>query len=242
VQNAVARKVLHRVQRAWSRVNDVCLGVNTDDSRCASETGPSSWSYARANRSAKHEDNLVYQAADYRNLRRLVWLLQPCKEDVFYDIGCGKGRAVCVLGRCKLRLDVGIELDNSLCEVARKNAEQLRGRRSAIQIRCEDATRADVSDGTIYFMYNPFGQATMEDVLNNIHHTLSRSPRRLRIVYYNAVLEALFEACPWLILTKQIRTLTGRPINVYENAASGRLESGFYSDQVRQPRPPASVS
>ena len=218
MQNAVIQKVLHGVQCAWSKINDVFLGIKTDGFIRSPNPRIASWPKAGGHQNTKNKDNNVYQAADYRNLRRLVRLLQPNEEDVFYDIGCGEGRVVCVFGRIRLRLVVGIEVDSSLCDQARKNAEGLRGRRADIQIRCQDAARAELSDGTIYFVYNSFGKATMVEVLDKIHSSLAPSPRRLRIVYYNAVLEELFKECSWLVLIKQIRTFTGRPINVYETA------------------------
>ncbi len=81
-------------------------------------------------------------------------------QDVFGDLGCGMGRIVCVAARKTVRKSIGVELLEPLCEIAHRNATLLRGRKASIQIVCGDATTVDLSEGTIYFMFNPFGART----------------------------------------------------------------------------------
>jgi hypothetical protein len=45
---------------------------------------------------------------------------------------------------------------------------KLRGRKAPIEIVCGDASTADLGEGMIYFMFNPFGADTMGDTLENI--------------------------------------------------------------------------
>jgi hypothetical protein len=76
--------------------------------------------------------------------------------------------------RCKC---IGVELLAPFCEIARRNAAGLRGRKAPIQIVCGDAATAELSEGTIYFMFNPFGADTLRDTLENIRGSLSQEPR-----------------------------------------------------------------
>jgi precorrin-6B methylase 2 len=87
---------------------------------------------------------------------------------VFYDIGSGMGRIVCAAARKRLRKCTGVEMSEPLCQIARCNAMKLRGRKAPIEIVCGDAPTADLGEGTIYFMFDPFGADTIRDTLENI--------------------------------------------------------------------------
>jgi hypothetical protein len=86
------------------------------------------------------------------------------------------GRILCVFARKNIRRCIGIELFEDLCEISRANALRLRGRRASIEVICTDAAVADLSEGTIYYMYNPFGPATLHGVLENIMRSLLQAP------------------------------------------------------------------
>lgn len=76
------------------------------------------------------------------------------------------------------------------------------GRKSPIEVRWEDAATTDISDRTIYYMFNPFGPHTMNQVVTNIEKSLRMNPRKVTIIYVNPVhrslripLPALFAPC-----------------------------------------------
>lgn len=206
-------RAVRAIRVVWSTVNDLYLNIETGDE--ADPRHP--WRYGLINDLAKHKDGIAYQAADYRNIRRVIRILAPDKDDVFYDLGCGKGRCVCVFARLAIRRAVGIELNGSLCDAARSNATRLRDRRSPIEIRCEDAAKADVSDGTIYFMFNPFGADTMRDVLAGIEQSLTINPRKAMIVYVNPVLAETFRASGWLQEVHEFKNFTGGRYTFWAN-------------------------
>jgi precorrin-6B methylase 2 len=204
----------------WSRLNDIYLNIDTSDERHHSDFDPQrGFPYAKHTEAAKHKDSIIYQGANYWNIRRIIHALQPKKDDVFYDVGCGKGRCLCMLARLPLRRVVGIELDPALVETARRNARQLRGRRTPIDVQCQDAATADYPAGTIYFFYWPFGPETMRDVLKSIERSLNDDPRKITIVYYNATLDHVLRAAPWLEYIRELKTLTGFPISFFVNRA-----------------------
>ena len=72
-----------------------------------------------------------------------------------------------------------------LARVAGQNSENLKGRVAPIDIRTENAVETDYGSGTIYYMFNPFGRATLAAVIERIQQTLVEKPRGIWIVYHN---------------------------------------------------------
>jgi hypothetical protein len=120
-----------------------------------------------------------------------------------------------------VRKCIGVELLEPLCEIARRNAASLRGRKATIQIVCGDATTVDLSEGTIYFMFNPFGADTLRDTLENIRGSLSQKPRAIKIAYYNAQFVAVLEALEWLVKVRELETFGGHRVTFCENRHLG---------------------
>jgi SAM-dependent methyltransferase len=143
-------------------------------------------------------DQLIYLPADYL---AIMYLLRPVRfgpTDVFVDIGSGLGRVLFIAARRPIRRAVGIEFDPPLALQAEQNARQLRGAKAPIEIRNQDATVADYSEGTIFWLYNPFGKATMQIVLERLRQSLIIAPRRITIIYTHPVLATLLDAQSWL--------------------------------------------
>lgn len=212
---AAKTHLINVVMRMWEKTNDFYLGIKT------SADANHKLSFKKASEHSKHKDGVYYQGADYRNIRRVIRILNPARNDFVYDIGSGMGRVVCIFARRPLRSVVGIELDPFLCEIARTNAVRLRGKRSPIDIRCEDAAVADLSDGTIYFLYNPFAIETMRDMLDNIEHSMAKKPRKIRIVYYTTVLEEEYLKRSCWHRYHELGTLTRRRITFWRNDIGG---------------------
>jgi SAM-dependent methyltransferase len=200
----------------WNRANEAVLGIRTTAESQGRGEHAGWWRGDRSDR-ARHDDNFEYATVDYWNVRKVIRILRPGPEDVFYDIGCGMGRIVCSMARKPVKKCVGIELFEPLCQRARENAARLRGRRSPIEIICEDAACADVSDGTIYWLFNPFGESTLRDTLANVRRSLQEHPRRIRAVYYNSTCEQTFVRAGWLNKTREFRTPGGLPVTFWEN-------------------------
>ncbi len=145
-------------------------------------------------------------------------MLKIGPEDVFYDIGCGKGRVLCVVARRPIQRVVGIEISESLCEKARENVDRLRGGLCSIEVVCADACDASLIDGTIYFLYNPFGVDTMRHVIDRIHSTLANNPRNIKVVYYNALHTDVLLNAGWLEKYASFLTKTEREVSFGEIA------------------------
>ncbi len=112
-------------------------------------------------------------------------------DDVFLDIGSGKGRVVLQAARrYPFRRVIGIEVSAELNAIARANLATSRPR-----LRCQDvqlitgsATAMTVPDDvTIAYLYNPFRGTVFDLAVDRLVDLVERRGRGLRIVYLNAV-------------------------------------------------------
>jgi predicted RNA methylase len=133
----------------------------------------------------RNADPVPYEAVDYVLLQQYMRPVRLTSNDVVFDVGCGMGRVLCLFARRDVRKCIGIEFDRELAQIAVSNSRSLRGRRAPVEIRCCDAIEADYSEGTVYWMFNPFGEATMRQVLSRIQQSLEKSPRRVQLAYIN---------------------------------------------------------
>jgi predicted RNA methylase len=146
-------------------------------------------------------DPISYPALEY--IRKRVGFLSG---EVFVDIGCGRGRAVCVFSRLPtVARCVGIEYHSGHARIARQNAAKVRARIASIDIINADASAQDYDGTTFIFMYNPFGEATMRQTMQCIEESLRRNPRVLRILYVNPKYDNVLEEQPWLTKVESLQ-------------------------------------
>jgi SAM-dependent methyltransferase len=187
----------------WEICNELLLNIRTRSEQQLVSKGKENnakrpwWRGPRYDK-AKYDDNNVYATPDYWYIYKIFRILNPGNSDIIYDIGSGKGRFLCVAARKRIKKCVGIELFESLSEIAKQNACRLRRRKAPIDIFCMDASVADYSDGTIFFMFNPFGKDTLRDTLKNIERSIIKNHRKIVIVYYNDVHKDILESLGWL--------------------------------------------
>lgn len=144
------------------------------------------------------EDGMLYEATPYLVLQDILRHLDLGPEDVFVDLGCGKGRATCVAARESDCAVVGVEQDEGFLAVAQSNLNNLDHTRGEVHLHHGLAQDFDFDQATVVFLFNPFGAQTMEEVLELLHSSLDRNPRRLRIVYVNPVHEKVLAHHDWL--------------------------------------------
>jgi len=147
--------------------------------------------------SASHEQ-IHYASISYRSMEIILNHLQLGPSDTFVDLGSGKGRMLCCAAIRKLRKVIGVECVGPLAEVATKNADQLRGKQSPIEVLSVEAQKYDYSIGTAFYMFHPFGPKTMREVLAQLKRGLQRNPRDIRIAYVNPEHNAVLRECSWL--------------------------------------------
>lgn len=195
----------------WQVLNDLWLNIDTgSDPNATTE---------EFHRQGADDYRSHYQGANYLYLEQIAKLVirEVQRPLVFYDVGCGKGRPLCVMARHPFAKVVGVDFDQELCEIARRNARRLRGRVAPIEIVRADAAGLDYSDGHVFFFFDPFGPPTLRAVLASIERSLVRAPRRITVIYYNAVHEAELSACPWLECYGLLPTFSNVRVSFWRN-------------------------
>lgn len=136
---------------------------------------------------ADDRDRGAYGPTGWRTLSRVMPRGSVSRDDVFVDIGAGMGRAVLLAAtRYRLRRVVGVEVAESLCEIARANVERNRKRLRTplVEIVTADAATYDLpDDATIVYMHNPFWGGLFRRVAERIVAAVDAAPRPLRLIY-----------------------------------------------------------
>ncbi len=151
-----------------------------------------------------YDDASPYAATSYSRLKKMINYLKLSKEDTFIDLGCGAGRPVFLVGTQRLKKVIGIEIRKELVDIAKRNLGNLKLNNTPIEIINTDASAFDVKEGTVFFMFNPFGEKTFTKVIENIKKSLVTNPRKVSIVYYCPVYKDLLDSQDWLVSEGEI--------------------------------------
>ena len=138
-------------------------------------------------------DRVFYHPHQWITLRSALRALDPGPDDVFVDIGCGKGQAVVVASELPFGRVLGVDIAEELCAVARQNVEQekVRSHQRAreVEIVHADAVEWPIPDDlTIAFLYCPFLGEHFDRFIERLVESYDSNPRPLRILY----------SLPWL--------------------------------------------
>jgi hypothetical protein len=123
---------------------------------------------------------VFYQPTPARHVFDLIERVALDRRDVLIDLGSGLGHvpllaAICTEARC-----VGIELEAVYVDGARRSAEAL-NLANATFIR-QDARAADLSAGTVFYLYTPFTGTILRAVLDALRREAAR--RAIRVCSY----------------------------------------------------------
>ncbi|WP_372521470.1 hypothetical protein [Sulfuricaulis sp.] len=176
-----------RLQNPFDEFWDWRLGIKTSGYHPGSgQQGDAEW-------------YLHYAPTPYRELFRLFRLVNLGPDDVFTDLGSGMGRAVFAASWMGVRRSVGIELVESLSAKANENLARTNIKGRDVQFRCANALHVNLGDATVLFMFHPFGETTMAQVLAQLHEAREKGDAPpLRIIYRNPVCNHVLEQAGWL--------------------------------------------
>jgi predicted RNA methylase len=157
------------------------------------------------------EVNVGYTPMNWRQLKWALPVQSVSRDDVFIDIGSGKGRAVLVAAvDYRFGRVIGVELTQELHETAERNMAAAAGKIRAGKV---ELVRSDVreyqipDDVTVVYMNNPVRGPVFVSVLEALSASQRRRPRRMRLIYYNpAEEEALDATRDW----RKVRTIMRR--------------------------------
>ena len=145
-----------------------------------------------------YKDMATYQPAFYGRLEKIRTYLKLTEDDIFADLGCGKGRMLFIMAQQRIKKVIGVELNPDIFAITQKNLKKVKYRNSPIELLNIDAVYFDPAEVTVFFLFNPFGQSTLKKVLNNIKNSLSANPRKIRIVYYGPPFRQIMDNQDWL--------------------------------------------
>jgi protein-L-isoaspartate O-methyltransferase len=117
-------------------------------------------------------------------LKKVLKTLTIRETSKALDLGSGKGGAVLTLSRFPFSEIVGVEISDSLVRIAQDNIAKCRLKNVQF-VRCDAGAFTDLDRFTHIYMYNPFPQAVMEEVMINLSRSLQRNPRILTLIYCN---------------------------------------------------------
>jgi cyclopropane fatty-acyl-phospholipid synthase-like methyltransferase len=144
------------------------------------------------------DEHIYYGTNSYSTTRHVLKSLDLDSGDVFVDLGCGKGRVVCIAAQLAMQEVIGVDDDENMCAIARSNAQRMKGRRTPIRIEQVQAQNFDYTIGSVFYMFNPFGPKTLALLLGRMKEGLTLRPRPIRIVYSTPAEENLLRESGWL--------------------------------------------
>ena len=133
-------------------------------------------------------DSELYVPARPANIRAALQAapIHDASRYTFVDFGSGKGRALFVAAEMPFRRVVGVEFSASLHAAALRNAQAFHHRGKGgqhIEPLYGNAMHFEYPDGPlVLYLFNPFGAATMQVVLDRLAASLARDPRHVVVV------------------------------------------------------------
>jgi hypothetical protein len=142
-----------------------------------------------------------YQPTPARHIFDLIGRTALTERDFLIDLGSGLGHVTLMASICTSANCTGIELEPSYVDCARKSARSLNlNNVSFIQ---GDARAADLSDGTVFYLYTPFIGTILRDALNSLRQEADR--REIRICTFGPCTRVVAEE-QWLSVVGALET------------------------------------
>ena len=151
---------------------------------------------------AQQEEAVFYEPSPIMEFGYVISLLPISYSDfTFVDMGSGKGRALLLAASFPFRGIVGVEISPKLHQIAESNIAQYRGPRKCNDITsdCDDAGACHLPDSPlVLFLFNPFSENVIKSMLQNLHKSLLKNPRRVIVVYGSPKQREVIDSTEWL--------------------------------------------
>lgn len=147
-----------------------------------------------APRTALAPEMVAYQPTPARHVLDLLARVDLRADDTLVDIGAGLGQVPMLAGLCSPARALGIEIEPGLVDAARQAADGL-GLAGRVRFTCQDVREADLSSGTVFYLYTPLRGGLLADLLERLREQAARRP--LRVGAFGPCVEVL-AAQPWL--------------------------------------------
>ncbi|WP_433970006.1 class I SAM-dependent methyltransferase [Tunturiibacter gelidiferens] len=141
----------------------------------------------------REAEMVFYQPTPARHIFSLIGLTALNDTDVLVDLGSGLGHVPLLVSACTRARGIGIELEAAYVERAQQCAQRLN--LNMVTFLQQDARAADLSTGTVFYLYTPFVGSILSEVLNRLRR--EAATRRIRICTYGPCTSVVAEEL-WL--------------------------------------------
>jgi SAM-dependent methyltransferase len=130
-----------------------------------------------------------YEAVNYYMLKKLLGAFRnqsTCTSIV--DLGCGKGRVMVASAYFGFTNITGIDFAKELCKEAILNMQKLQSAFPGINWKVIHANVLDYPiqpDDSVFFMFNPFAEETLNSFLDGLEASCKLFPRKTYFIYAN---------------------------------------------------------
>ncbi len=137
------------------------------------------------------DHSTIYMPVSYSLLEEMIEQLNRLTNSSFnhfLDIGCGKGRALCVAANKGFGKVTGIDFSKEFCKAAEKNLSMTRKQFPDLQYKIinNNAFYFEIpNDVDCIFMFNPFDDVIMSGVAENILESFEINSRPITLIYVN---------------------------------------------------------
>ncbi len=168
---------------------------------------------------ALREEMVFYQPTPARHIFDLIRRTGLTGRDVLVDLGSGLGHVALLVSICTSARSIGIEVEPAYIHCARQSAEGLN--LSNVTFLEQDAREADLSAGTVFYLYTPFSGTILRAVLDSLRREGAR--RAIRICTFGPCTATVAEE-EWLeaageLDTERVAIFQPRPRNQFLVAA-----------------------
>jgi len=136
---------------------------------------------------------VYYQKTPARVIFEMVEKVHFTSNDVFFDLGSGLGQVAILVNLLTWVKAIGVEFEPSFSEYAQNCAAGLNI--TGVTFLNVDACEADYSEGTVFFMFTPFTEKMLQEVLELLKK--ESLLRKIKIITYGPC-TALVASQSWL--------------------------------------------
>ena len=133
------------------------------------------------------DGNNGYSATTPGIFREIMKNIMITDQDVFMDVGCGKGYVCYMAQKYEFRKCIGIEYDKHLTGIAEQNKNALKLDKCSF-VNADAGEYDGYGEASVLFMFNPFGKALFIRVIDRIIGQIGSSGYKT-LIYYNPVYE-----------------------------------------------------
>jgi hypothetical protein len=120
---------------------------------------------------------VFYQPTPVRHILRLITASPLSEADLLVDLGSGLGHVPLLASMLTGARSLGIEVEAAYVASAQECAQSLG--QSHVRFLHDDARTADLSAGTVYYLYSPFTGSILAEVLDRLRQESTRRPIRI---------------------------------------------------------------